>query len=68
MTLIHSATAAYDKRAFELLHHMHEGVMNEDGVMSFYCIVMANASAWWNRAFSNSIYVRKKPRIAEPLR
>ena len=35
MTLIHGATAAYDKRAFELLHHMHEGVMNEDGVMSF---------------------------------
>ena len=35
MTLIHGATAAYDKRTFELLHHMHEGVMNEDGVMSF---------------------------------
>lgn len=35
MTLIHGATAAYDKRAFGLLHQNHEGVMNEDGVMTF---------------------------------
>lgn len=35
MQLIHGATAAYDRRAFGLLKHDHEGVMTEDGVMSF---------------------------------
>ena len=35
MTLIHGATAAYDKRAFGLLHHDQTGVMTEDGVMTF---------------------------------
>ena len=35
MRLLHGATAAYDRRAFELLKHDHEGVMTEDGVMSF---------------------------------
>lgn len=35
MTLIHGATAAYDRRAFALLHHDQEGVMTEDGVMTF---------------------------------
>ena len=45
MALIYDTATAYHKRAFELSHHMHEGVMNEDGVMNFYCIIMANASA-----------------------
>ena len=35
MTLIHGATSAYDKRAFAFLHHDCEGVMTEDGVLSF---------------------------------
>ena len=35
MTLIHGATSAYDRRAFELLHHSCDGVMTEDGVMTF---------------------------------
>jgi glycosyltransferase involved in cell wall biosynthesis len=35
MTLIHGATAAYDRRAFDFLFPDHEGVMNEDAVMGF---------------------------------
>lgn len=35
MTLIHGATAAYDRRAFDLLHYNHAGIMNEDGLMTF---------------------------------
>ena len=68
MTLIHGATAAYNKRVFELSHHMHEGVMNEDAVMNFLFHSHGRRVSLVEQSLSNSIYVRKKPCIAEPLR